>query len=237
MFVEFLGPYEVPVGEVVPLHSFIVGGEEPYFCSWHIISSSSSAFVLDPFQCFETTMEFAEPGCVDMEVVVEDITRAVGFSQFTVCAGDSFRFECPHDNFCDPGCQGFDPDCEDPCPLDGFCDDLCQIGDPDCFEEFDYCLAGDGFCDDFCTDFGPADADCANCGEDGICVFFCPGGEDPDCHREFCVSGDSLCDFGCVPEDSDCADMFCQAGDAHCDFPCDIPDPDCADHHLQLGGR
>ena len=28
LFVEFLGPYEVPAGEVVPLHSFIVGGEE-----------------------------------------------------------------------------------------------------------------------------------------------------------------------------------------------------------------
>lgn len=227
LFVEFLGPYEVPVGEVVPLHSFIVGGEEPYFCSWHIISSSSSAFILDPFQCFETTMEFAEPGCVDIEVAVEDIGGALGFSVFTVCAGDTFAFECPHDNFCDPECQGFDPDCEDPCPFDGFCDEFCTIGDPDCFEEFDYCLAGDGFCDDFCTDFGPADADCANCGEDGICVFFCPGGDDPDCHREFCVSGDGLCDFGCVPEDLDCIDMFCLAGDGHCDFPCDVPDPDC----------
>ena len=227
LFVEFLGPYEVPVGEVVPLHSFIVGGEEPYFCSWHILPSANNAFVLDPFRCFETTMEFAEPGCVDMEVVVEDITGAVGFSVFTVCAGHSFAFECPFDNFCDPGCQGFDPDCEDPCPLDGFCDDLCQIGDPDCFEEFDYCLAGDGYCDDFCTDFGAADTDCDHCGEDGVCVFFCPGGEDPDCHREFCISGDGLCDFGCVPEDLDCADMFCRPGDGFCDFPCDVPDPDC----------
>ncbi|MCH8963800.1 MAG: PKD domain-containing protein, partial [Planctomycetes bacterium] len=227
LFVEFLGPYEVPVGEIVPLHSFIVGGEEPYFCSWHIVSSSNSAFVLDPFQCFETTMEFAEPGCVDMEVVVEDIAGAVGFSVFTVCAGDSFAFECPFDDFCDPECPGFDPDCEDPCPLDGFCDDLCQIGDPDCFEEIDYCSTGDGFCDDFCSDFGAADTDCDHCGKDGVCVFFCPGGEDPDCHREFCVSGDGLCDFGCVPEDSDCADMFCQSGDGFCDFPCDVPDPDC----------
>ena len=227
LFVEFLGPYEVPVGELVPLHSFIVGGQEPYFCSWHILSASSSAFILDPFRCFETTMEFAQLGCVDIEVAVEDITGAVGFSQFTVCAGDSFAFECPHDNFCDPGCQGFDPDCEDPCPFDGYCDEFCAIGDPDCFEELAYCLAGDGFCDDFCTDFGPADADCAHCGQDGVCVFYCPTGEDPDCHREFCISGDGLCDFGCVPEDLDCADMFCKAGDGFCDFPCDVPDPDC----------
>jgi PKD repeat protein len=227
LFVEFLGPYEVPVGQIVPVHSFIVGGEEPYFCSWRVLSSSSSAYVLDPFQCFETTMEFAEPGCVDMEVAVEDVAGAIGFSQFTVCAGDSFEFECPHDGHCDPECQGFDPDCEDPCPLDGFCDDLCQIGDPDCFEELDYCLADDGYCDDFCTDFGAADPDCAHCGEDGICVFLCPAGADPDCHREFCISGDGLCDYGCTPEDLDCADTFCQADDGHCDFPCDVPDPDC----------
>lgn len=227
LFVEFLGPFEVPVAEPAPLHSFIVGGEEPYFCSWHIFTPTVSAVLSDPFNCFETIIEFAEPGCVEIELEVEDMSGALGFAAFSVCGGSDFAFECPFDGLCDPNCQGFDPDCDDPCPFDGFCDEFCSIGDPDCFEEFEYCLSGDGFCDDFCTDFGPADPDCNHCTKDDVCVFGCSNGEDVDCSREFCVSGDAQCDFGCVPEDADCAELHCQSGDGFCDFPCDAPDPDC----------
>lgn len=227
LFVEFLGPFEVPVGEVAPLYSFIVGGEEPYFCSWDVFTSASGAVIEDPFNCFDTAIKFFEPGCVDLELVVEDIKGALGFVVFTVCAGAEFLFDCPYDDLCDPDCAGFDPDCEDPCPFDGFCDEFCPIGDPDCFDEFDYCLPDDGFCDHFCADFGSADPDCDHCGKDDVCVFFCPDGEDPDCNREFCMAGDGYCDFGCFPEDPDCADMHCRPDDGYCDFPCDVPDPDC----------
>ncbi len=227
LFAEFLGPHEVPVEKNVPVFSFIAGGEPPYFCSWHVHGAPQAigAF-LDPFECKPKFKAFG-PGCVSGELRVEDVTGREGLIPFEICAGAGFEFDCPPDGFCDPSCDGFDPDCDDPCPLDGVCDEACPIGDPDCFQE-GLCLPDDGVCHPFCADQGQPDPECALCGPDGVCVFLCPV-PDPDCDFIPCQPFDGICDFGCPQPDPDCAGAGgdCLAGDGFCDLFCPAPDPDC----------
>ncbi len=234
LIVQFLGPFEVPVAEDAPLHAFIEGGVEPYFCSWNLQHGDVDATFRDPFSCRQNVVFFPQPGCAEVELKVEDVAGALGSAFFTLCGGDGIRFGCPFDGFCDPACPDFDPDCDDPCPLDGQCNDDCPLFDPDCCEDCQFCVPGDGFCDRFCADFGPPDADCGHCPQDGVCVFGCPEHQDPDCNRDFCLPGDGMCDFGCFPPDPDCADGFCMPGDGMCHLGCPQPDPDCGGSNDQI---
>lgn len=223
LILEYLGPFDVPVGQEVPLFPFIDRGDPPYFCAWASLDGpTSGGRFTDPFAC--DTFYLADfAGCTEVELYVEDVAGKSAVTQFGICAGDFLFFDCPIDDFCDPQCEGFDPDCGDPCPFDGFCDESCPIGDPDCFDDGFLCQPDDGFCDDFCE---PEDSDCGHCAHDGICVFNCFD-PDPDCERDFCIAGDGFCDFGCFPEDPDCADLHCQPDDGFCDIGCESPDPDC----------
>lgn len=259
IFVEILGPFDGPVGEFAPLDAFIEGGRDTLFCSWQIVGladedrvapgefdqgddreQQNGSFgpppvdIFNPFNCFGAEIIFHQPDCVDVELFVEDATGAVGFDVLTICSFDDFHFDCPFDDFCDPQCDGFDPDCEDPCPFDFVCDEDCPIGDPDCFD-FEFCVPGDFICDDFCVEFGAPDPDCALCAPEGHCVDFCPQ-PDPDCDRDFCIGGDGICDPFCDPPDMDCGEEFCQA-DGFCDQGCGPEDPDCGTTNDEICSR
>jgi hypothetical protein len=197
LVVEFLGPFEVPLGQAVPLSGFVGGGVEPFFCAWQINGPAVS--LDDHFSC--NAFAFGNTtGCVQGQVLVQDARGATGETQFQICAGDFTA-------------QG------SPCPIDGVCVADCNFVDPDCFQDF--CVDGDFHCDAFCPN---PDADCASCGLDGVCILLCESG-DPDCGRDLCVCGDGLCDADCPQFDCDCATISC-AEDGFCDGACTF-DPDC----------
>lgn len=154
---------------------------------------------------------------------------------------------CSQDGFCNPECNGTDPDCHGQiCEEDGVCNLDCPVdADPDCTGDkcgqdqqcnLDCPADQDPDCQAyicgevnfFCNPMCAIDPDCEEvpCESDGQCSLSCVPGADPDCGPMECKF-DRRCNSLCEPEtDADCGELGCESDD-RCNPDCHGDDPDC----------
>jgi len=132
-----------------------------------------------------TTRYTCEPGDTwycDITQAGTDLAKPYCIEDPTYCAGGPVQCQDECDDYCPPGCDGIDPDC-DVTSSNGCCSwrtaEAAGVTDPDC------------------------PTSCVPDGCNNICPYLCTVQDDPDCG---CLSGNGCCAPGCnYLSDNDCS--------------------------------